>query len=194
MSMRIKSLILLAALSAPAMMLGQKTTGQKQDQVSRQLSQADKMFLKALIQEDISEIGLAQLALQKTSDPDVKDYAQSKILAADPSMRDGAKKLAEDNGMTPPDTSNARQQKIHDELSQKSGKVFDNAYMNYEAGQQVGDVRLVNAELKATHNQSVKDYVTQEKTPVIAAAAKAKEVSQKISTNMTGYRQPDSGK
>jgi predicted outer membrane protein len=154
-----------------------------------QLSLDDQLFLEALIQEDISEIDLAGMALEKSDDPDVKQYAQTKILAADPQMRDGAAQIASAHGMTPPTEPEARQKEIKDKLSKMSGKLFDNAYMGYEANQQDADVKLVNAELAATKNPAVKAYVTKEKTPVEQAAAAALQVHTKIAQGLTNYRQ-----
>ena len=153
-----------------------------------QLSQGDEMFLKALIQEDISEISLAKMALQKSADPQVKQYARTKILAADPQMRDGAAKIASAQNIQPPTGPNARQRKIHGELAKKSGKYFDNAYMNYEASQQTADVKLVKAETKNSNNAQVKNYATAQQTPVEQAASAARNLSARVSSAMTYHR------
>jgi putative membrane protein len=187
--MRIPYLVLVVTLSVPMVMAGQNSSAAKINTQQQQLTTSDKLFLEALIEEDISEIELAHMALQKSSDPQVKDYAQSKILAADPEMRDGAEQIAKQFGMQPSNALNARQKKIHDVLSKKTGKEFDNAYMNYEAGQQTGDVKLVDAELKSDSNPAVKAYVTKEKAPVVEAAKAAKEISTQISTSMEHYSQ-----
>jgi putative membrane protein len=193
--MAFRLFILAMALSLPVSMIAkgspapQKKSHAQQQNKQDSVSKSDKMFLKALIQEDISEIGLAKMALQKSSNPDVKQYAQTKILAADPQMRDGAEKIAQDNGMQPPTQPNARQKKMYDKLSQKSGKLFDNAYMNYEATQQTNDVKLANAELGSTHSSVMKSYLDNEKTPIVKAAASAKKISQTISSGMTHYQQ-----
>lgn len=186
--MRIRYAILIAAVAAPMVMAGQNSSSANQKS-QQQLTTSDKLFLQALIEEDISEIELAHMALEKSSDPKVKDYAQSKILAADPEMRDGAEQIAKQFGMQPPSAPNARQKKIHDELSNKSGKVFDDAYMNYEADQQTADVKLAEAELKSETNPAVKDYVTKEKAPIVEAAEAAKSISKDISVSMTHYTQ-----
>lgn len=155
-----------------------------------QLSDSDQSFLKALVQEDISEIGLAKMALQKSSNNDVKQYAQTKILAADPGMRDGAQNLLRKYGIDPPAEPSGTERAIHDKLSKKTGKDFDGAYMIYETTQQSDDVKLVNAELKSTTNAEVKSFVEKEKAPVVEAATSAKEISAKLASEMRGYRQP----
>ena len=161
---------------------------------SAQLSTDDQLFLKALIEEDISEIELAGLALQKTSNADVKQYAQTKILAADPEMRVGAAQLMLKYGQKPPDDSGFQRKKIKDELTKKSGQDFDNAYMSYETDQQNADLKLVNTELGSTKNPEVKSYVAKEQAPVQQAADAALQVHQKVIASMKNYRQPAVGK
>ncbi|HVN19384.1 MAG TPA: DUF4142 domain-containing protein [Dongiaceae bacterium] len=169
----------------------QQASAQEQNKSDKdQLSDSDKEFLKALIQEDTSEIELAQMALQKSSDPRVKDYAQTKILGADPQMRDGAEQIAREAGMQPPTQLNAVQKQMHDELSAKSGKIFENAYMNYEADQQQADVLLAKQELQSTSSSKMKNYVNAQKGPIEQAALSATQISAQISSEMTDYRQP----
>jgi predicted outer membrane protein len=187
--MRLPYVVLIAAMAVPFVSVEQTSDSRSQPNNQEQLTNSDKLFLTALIQEDISEIELAHMALTKSSDPQVQQYAQSKILGADPEMRDGAAQIAQQYGMQAPSAPNARQQKIHDELSTKSGKVFDSAYMNYEASQQAADVKLVDAELQSTSNQAMKNYLGKEKPPVVEAAQSAQTISTGISSGMTHYRQ-----
>jgi putative membrane protein len=210
----VKCLVLIVALAVPIATLGESpfasqqqdngTHLEKKEQPAKkqkdeaaaestdngQLASSDKLFLEALIREDMSEIGLANMALEKSENADVKDYARTKILAADPEMRDGAEQLMRQYGVTPPTDLAERQVKVQDELSKKSGRYFDAAYMSYEAGQQTNDTKLVKAELDSTKNSNVKSYVEKEKTPVDEAASTATDVSKKIATEMTAYRQP----
>lgn len=185
--MRCKVLVLGMALTLPLAMFPQKSPANKNKSKGR-FSQGDQMFLKALIQEDISEISLAKMALQKSSNPQVKQYARTKILAADPQMRDGAAKIIRADNLQPPTGPNTRQRKIHSELDKKSGKYFDNAYMNYEASQQTADMKLVKTEIQSTNDAQVKNYVTAQETPVEQAASAARDLSRNISSALTSYR------
>jgi putative membrane protein len=162
---------------------------QKTSTNTAQFSNSDRLFLNALIQEDLSEIRLAQMALTKSSSPEVKQYAQTKILAADPQMKDGAVQLARKNGMEPPTSPNGRQQEIYNRLEKKFGDVFDGAYMTYEADQQNADAMLVQTEINSTSDPEIKSYVTNQEKPVVEAAAAAKEIAAKIAGNMRQYKQ-----
>lgn len=190
--MQFNMLVLAMVWFLPLTMVGQSSPPPSPSNNSRgdqQLSKSDQTFLKALIQEDTSEIQLGKMALEKSENPQVKQYAQSKILAADPEMRDGAEKIAREHGVEPPTNVGATKQKIQNELSTKSGRIFDNAYMNYEASAQSDDLKLVNAELDSTQDPEMKNYVTAQKTPVEQAAKSAVQVSEQISSSMTHYKQ-----
>lgn len=188
--MYMKAVVLCMVLGLPWAMAGQSSSAANPSTpANQQLSNSDKAFLKALIQEDTSEIQLAHMALEKSKDPQVKQYAESKILAADPGMKEGAEHIAQEHGIQPPTGPGARKQDVAAELSKKSGRVFDNAYMIYEATQQPGDLELVNTEAKSTQNSEMKKYVAIEKKPVEEAAESAVQVSKQISTGLTHYKQ-----
>jgi putative membrane protein len=189
--MNSKLILLVTSLALPLAVAGQNpATANKPNE---QLSSSDKSFVTALIQEDISEIDLAKMALQKSADPQVKDYAQTKILGADPEMRERADQIAQQYGINPPTEPNARQKQVHGELSGKNGNLFDQSYMVYEATQQSADLQLVNAEINSTKNPTIKSYASKEKTPVEQAAASAIDVNKKVSSEMLHYKETDNG-
>lgn len=178
--MKIPALIACAALLVP---LG--TMGQIAEQASKgadhpQISIEAQHFLDVLAKEDQSEIDLANLALSKSDNPQVKDYAKSKILAADPEMERGAKAIAQQNHAPmlaiPPKTSTAEYQY----LSNLSGKDFDKAYMGYEDQKQAADLIMVQNEAATAKEPQVKQFAEKEAPIVQKAAESAKQIAQAI--------------
>ncbi len=182
-------LLLCIASALPLPLVAQSSPAAPMANRADEIANSDKSFLQALIEEDISEINLANIALQKTSDPQVKQYAQSKILAADPAMRDGAEKIALEHGLQVPSGPGARKQSVQDEISKKSGRLFDNAYMNYEADQQAADLKLVETEIKSTRDPELTQFASAEKTPVQEAAEAAVQLNQQIASSLMHYKQ-----
>lgn len=191
--MKVQAWILSGILAFPLTMMGQSMANQNNNQnkawnnssqntSSQQLSNTDQHFLSKLAREDQSEIDMAHLALKKSSNPQVRNYAQNKILAADPSMEHQAKNLAQrDNAMisaTP--TTMAKQE--YDRLSNLSGKQFDQAYMKYEARKQEADLDAVQHEINSTNNQKVKNYAENEETPVRQASQSAQRIDKSMGT------------
>src|SRR5689334_12094304 len=71
-------------------------------------SKADNSFLKQAMQGDMAEVKMGQLAEQKGGDEKVKQFGQTLVSDHGENL-DKAKSLAQQMGMTPPDSVNAEQ-------------------------------------------------------------------------------------
>lgn len=178
--MKIPVLIVCAALAVPVTMTGQIAEQQQTSGTSPQISIEAQHFLDTLAKEDQSEIELANLALSKSTNPQVKEYAKSRILAADPAMEQEAKAIAQQNHAPmlaiPPATSSAE----YHYLSALSGKDFDKAYMGYEDQKQAADLIMVKNEAKTAKNPQIKQFAQKEDAPVQKAAQSAQQIAQAI--------------
>jgi predicted outer membrane protein len=139
--------ILTTALAIPLTVVGQNVN-QKNTNSSKspQISIQDQHFLDLIASEDQSEIELARLALSKSGNPQVQQYAKSKILAADPSMEQEAKKISRQNNAPVGGTPSSAAKAEYYYLKNLSGKAFDKAYMNYEDAKQRSDLIVVQNE------------------------------------------------
>jgi putative membrane protein len=79
-------------------------------------------------QSDQNEIALSKLAEQKTTNPDVKAFAE-KMMAEHTQMTASMKPFVDAWGLTPPTGPDADHQKELDKLNGLSGNDFDKAYM-----------------------------------------------------------------
>lgn len=179
--MKFSGWILTAALMVPLTVAGQAvTTDLTSSGKSPQISVQDEHFLNLIANEDQSEIELARLALRKSSNPQVQQYAKTKILAADPSMEQAAKKLAKQSKAPAPGLPTSTDKAEYYYLSKLSGKAFDKAYMNYEDAKQNSDLILVQNEAASAKNQELKQYAQKEETPVGQAAESARRIAQAL--------------
>ncbi|HLH07762.1 MAG TPA: DUF4142 domain-containing protein [Terriglobales bacterium] len=182
--MKVQPLILTLALSFPLAVFGQTAASTK---TNEHLSTTDHEFLQKLGKEDQSEIDIAKMAVKKSNDPQVQQYAKS-ILSADPSMEEQAKTIAQD-AKHPIDANVTPQQKAeYDRLSKLSGHNFDHAYINYEATRQQEDVAMVQHEINSTRNEKVKAFAQQEETPVRNAAELAKKTQPQVAHEMSAKK------
>ncbi|MBF6615945.1 MAG: DUF4142 domain-containing protein [Candidimonas sp.] len=94
-----------------------------------QLTQEDANFLENAIQGSHAEVEGSQLALEKTSSQDVKDFAQM-MIKDHQMMAKEASGLAQEKGMTPPDGPSAMQVTEITALKALSGGAFDAMYVN----------------------------------------------------------------
>lgn len=179
--MKISAWLLTAALVVPLPAVGQVSSpdvigGGKPTQATLQAEH----FLDVLGNEDQSEINLAHLVLKKSSNQQVKEYAKTKILDADPAMEDGAKKLALQNHTPPPGFPTGSDKAEFYYLSKLSGKNFDLAYMSYEDAKQREDLIVVQNEAATEKNPQVKQFAQQQVKPVQAAADSAKTIAESL--------------
>jgi len=149
------------------------------------LSQKDRLFLHAIASEDQSEIDLANLALRKSTNPKIQEYARSKILAADPAMKTGALQVAEQNHATISSEPNAAARAQYADFSVLSGNVFDRSYVKYEYRMQTADLKVVQHAASSSDNPQVGSYAKKEVTPVQQAADAAKQLAQEMKVTKT---------
>lgn len=91
-------------------------------------SDQEQIFLARASEADMAEIKQSQLALDKSTDPQVKDFAQ-KMVSDHTALEDKMKPFAEKYSVTPIDKVNPDHQAELDKLSALSGKAFDKEYI-----------------------------------------------------------------
>lgn len=180
--MNISGSVLTAALLVPLTMVGQKITPPHSitSGPTPQISLQAQQFLTVLGNEDQSEINLAHLALKKSNNAQVREYAKTKILAADPAMEQGAKKLSLQNNTSAPGYPTGPDKAEFYYLSKLSGKDFDTAYMSYEDAKQREDLIVVQNEAASAKNPEVKSFAQKEEKPVEEAADSAKSIAESL--------------
>jgi predicted outer membrane protein len=175
---KIHAFVLSAALAIPTALAAQTTSSLKHSSGTDQ----DELFLHSLASEDQSEIHLAKLALDKSHNPQVKEYAKSKILAADPKMEQEAQQIAQQIHLSITTKPDSGKRAEYQTLSRLAGEQFDQAYAKYESHQQQADLTTVqNETVTATHSQ-VRSFALKEEKPVGEAAQSAKLLAETFHT------------
>ncbi|MYM30336.1 DUF4142 domain-containing protein [Duganella sp. CY15W] len=108
------------------------------------IAKADADRLVAIAQANIAEVAAGKMALDKSSNADVKEFAQMMIDDHSKGL-DETKKVAAAKNITLPSDTDAEHKKIADELQKLSGAAFDKQYVS-KAG--VADHTKVHAALK----------------------------------------------
>lgn len=118
-------------------------------------SAKDKQFLTDSAQSDMAEMKLAQLALQKSNNADIKDYA-NQMMTDHQKLEDSSKPVAEKAGVTPPTDVNAMQKKQYSRLEGMSGEKFDQAYVRVNIMDHTKVLKEVQSEEGSTQNSDMK--------------------------------------
>ena len=92
------------------------------------VSAADKAFVMKAAQGGMTEVQLGQLAADKGTSQDVKDFG-SKMVVDHGKANDELKSIASSKGITVPDKLDAKHQAMVDKMNKLSGAAFDKAYV-----------------------------------------------------------------
>lgn len=123
------------------------------------LSDADKEFVMKAAQGGMAEVALGNVAAQKGTDAGVKSFG-TRMVDDHGKANDELKTLAANKGLTLPAEPDADSKKTQDELSKKSGKAFDKAYMQDMVKDHEKDVAEFEKQSTAAQDPDLKAWVT----------------------------------
>ena len=120
----------------------------------------DKAFVKKALEGNIGEIEMGKLALQKSNDDQVKQFAQ-RMVDDHGKMQEQLKPAAEQMGVKVPDGPSKGQMKSMDKMKALSGDAFDQAYIKDMVKDHKGDDSDFKMEAQSTQNPQLKQLVMQ---------------------------------
>jgi putative membrane protein len=121
---------LIGLMAQPALAQSQDTTQQQPAQAKQQqLAQADMEFATKAAQGGIKEVRFGELAQQQAARDEVKQFGQ-RMVEDHGQANEQLMQIAEDKGIELPQELSDEDQQKFDELQQKSGEEFDQAYMD----------------------------------------------------------------
>jgi putative membrane protein len=144
----------------------------------------DKAFVKKALEGNMAEVQMGQLALQKSSDDQVKQFAQ-RMVDDHGKMLDQLKPAAQAMGVKVPDGPPKGAMKNMDKMKALSGDAFDQAYIKDMVKDHKKDSSEFKQEAQNTQNPQLKQLVTEASQTIdshlqqIQQIAQAKGTSQK---------------
>jgi putative membrane protein len=96
------------------------------------LSEIDRIYVEEIAQAGMLELEMAQLALEKSDNENIKKYAQQ-MIQDHQALNQELMQLAENKGITLPTTLSPKHQALKTQVSKLSGTQFDQAYINEAA-------------------------------------------------------------
>ena len=144
---------------------------QQQQQQDQQMGQAgamnptagpalDKVFVKKALEGNATEVQMGQLALEKSNDDQVKQFAQ-RMVDDHGKMQEQLKPVAEQMGVKAPDGPSKGSMKKMDKMKSLSGDAFDQAYIKDMVKDHKSDASEFKQEAQNTQNPQLKQLVTQ---------------------------------
>lgn len=145
-------------------------------------SSQDKQFIMKSSEGSMAEVELGKLALQKSQNPEVKQFAQ-KMVDDHTMLMNNMKPYADQMGVKPPTKLNAKHQQLENRLKSLSGDKFDKEYIKAMVADHHHDLGEFMAEESKAADPGFKQTVTQgtqvirEHTQMIDEIAKKNGIS-----------------
>ncbi len=142
----------------------------------------DKAFLREAMEGGMAEVQLGQLAAQKASSDDVKQFGQ-KMVDDHTKLNDQIKPIAEQMGVQPPSELSKKDMELMNKLQGLSGTQFDEAYIKAMVKDHKKDNQEFKMEASQTQNSTLQqavqqgDQVIQEHLHMIEQIAQAHNLS-----------------
>ena len=131
------------------------------------LNAVDRQFISKAAQSDMTEIKTSQLALSRSQDPQVRQFAQQMIQQHTESSNK-LKPLAYRKGVALPKDLGAENQALLTQLTKLSGTQFNQAYMNGQAKAHAKTKSVFQSELQKGQDGEVKAFASQV-LPIVSA-------------------------
>jgi putative membrane protein len=143
---------------------------------------SDQHFMKEAAAGGMAEVELGQLAVDKASSPDVKDFAQ-RMVKDHSQANDKLKQIAMQKNVTLPTSPSAKDEMTKKKLSNMSGEAFDKAYMADMVKDHKKDIAAFQKESTSGQDPDVKQFASQTLPTLQDHLKQAQTVSQKAGSS-----------
>jgi putative membrane protein len=134
-------------------------------------SSPDASFYKKAAEAGISEVDAGNLALQKSSDPKIKDFA-SMMVKDHTAANDKLKTVADGKGITLPTSASVGQMATEAKLKVLTGDTFDKSYLKAQVKAHQQTVALLKKEIATGQDADAKAFA-QSVLPTVRSHLKA---------------------
>jgi putative membrane protein len=154
-------------------------------QTSGQPSPVDRMFVSKAMQGSMAEVQLGQLTLQKSSNPQVKEFAQ-RMIDDHSKLNDQMKPVAQQLGVTVPNEVSKGDRKIIAKLQALSGPAYDQAYIKDMVKDHKQDLNEFQMEASSGQDQTVRDAANQGSKVIAQHLQMAQQLAKDQNVPATG--------
>jgi putative membrane protein len=129
------------------------------------VSAADKKFMMMAAQSDLAEIQVGNLALQKSTNDQVKTLAQ-RLVDDHTKSSTAMKQLAQQKGVTLPADTDAKHKALASKLEGESGSKFDKDFLDANSADHHKVIKAFEEESTKGSDPDVKAFATQFLPPI----------------------------
>ena len=140
---------------------------------------SDQTFLKEAAEGGLAEVELGQLAAEKSSNEEVKRFAE-RMVEDHGKANENLKQLAAQKGVSLPSEPSAKQKANKERLSKLSGEEFDKAYMSDMLNDHRTDIAAFEQESDSGKDSDIKEFASQALPTLREHLKQAESVTGKI--------------
>ncbi len=163
--------------------MAQDTMGSNDKMSMKGKANADSKFMMTLATGGMNEIGLSQTAVSKSTNDDVKQYAQ-KMIDDHTAAGDELKTLADSKNVTLPASMDSKHTALNQKLSTKTGSSFDMDYIKAMVSDHEKTVALLQKEVNSGKDADAKALATK----LLPTVQGHLEMARSMMTSMSGNK------
>ncbi len=148
------------------------------DAASSSSSEANK-FLAQAMQDSLAEIETCELALEKTSNDDIKAFSQHMIDQHSRMGREIEQLASRKQAELPKDISE-EQRSTYEELSRLSGTEFDRKFIDHNVEDHEKDIRIFKEQAQQLSDKDLKEFAEKGARQLDEHLRMAREVGRKL--------------
>lgn len=159
---------------------------------SGRASMTDKKFVKEAMQGSMAEIKLGQLAQEKASSDDVKQFGK-RMVDDHTKLSEQMKPVASQLGITAPSDVAMKDKALEKKLEGLNGAEFDKAYMKAMVKDHRKDLSEFQKEASSAKSGAVKDAAQQGSQVISEHLQMAQQIAQKVGANTSESTNSNTG-
>ena len=144
----------------------------------QQLAQEDREFATKAAEGGLKEVRLGELAQQQAGSPEVQQFGR-RMVEDHGAANDQLKQIAEQKSIELPQEMPDDAQQTYDELQQKSGQAFDQAYMDEMVSDHEEDIKAFEQYVEAAQDQDLRAFA-EETLPTLREHMEVAQQTQEV--------------
>lgn len=141
----------------------------------------DAKFIDKMAVDGTAEVELGKLAEQKSSNPQVKTFAQ-RLVSDHTKANQQLMSIAQRDGATPPKSADKEHSALQARLAKLNGQAFDRAFVQAQVEDHQKDIRYLQQQAQAVQDPNLKSFI-RETLPVMQQHL---QMAEQIENQVTG--------
>jgi putative membrane protein len=138
-----------------------------------------KKFLSTAMQDGLAEVKVCKLALEKSANPGVKDFAQ-RMIDDHSATNEKIAALAKSKKIALPSSPSAKDTATYGMLKMTSGATFDKAFMKHNVADHEKDVKTFTTEASGATDPDVKAFASDTLQTLQQHLKMARDLDQRV--------------